>query len=271
MSRNETPAVIDSHAHCGVIDRSFAQTPEDYLGTLSGTGIGGAAFFSPVYEIYDRYDPWFEDTPEWRRRRSASNAFLLSLRHPELVVYPYFFIWNDFAAAQIEAGHCGIKWHRHPEEPVYRYDDPRCAAAIEKIRRRNLPVVLEEELGHTIRFIRELAVGIPVIIPHLGMLNGGFSAIAEAGLWEEETVWADTALASAGEIREYIRRYGPDRLLFGSDFPFGSPAAELAKVRRLKLPTEVEAAVVGKNFLRLQSQIRRDSVGAEAARDSVLS
>ncbi len=251
------PAVIDSHAHCGVIDRSFPQTPDDYLRTLRGTDIGGAVFFSPVYEIYDRYDPFFDDTPAWRRQRSASNAFLLSLRPPKLTVYPYFFIWNDFAADQIEEGHCGIKWHRHPEEPLYRYDDPGCAAAIEKIRRRNLPVVLEEELDNTIRFIRELAGGIPVIIPHLGMLNGGFAAIAEEGLWEIETVWADTALAGTGEIREYIRRYGHDRLLFGSDFPFGSPGSELAKIRRLGLPAGVEAAVAGGNFLRLQSQIVR--------------
>ena len=99
-------------------------------------------------------------------------------------------------------------------------------------------MVLEEELQNTIRFIGELAAGVPVIIPHLGMLNGGFSAIARAGLWEEKTVWADTALASTGEIREYIRRYGHDRLMFGSDFPFGSPVSELAKVRRLGLPAD---------------------------------
>jgi len=257
MSRQTgTPAVVDSHAHCGVIDRSFAQGPDDYVDALSGADIEGAAFFSPVYEIYDRYDPWFKDTPEWRRRRSASNAFLLSLRLPRLTVYPYFFIWNDFAADQIERGHCGIKWHRHAEEPVYHYDNPRCAKAIEEIRRRNLPVVLEEELSNTIRFIREIAAGATVIIPHLGMLNGGFSAIADAGLWEIETVWADTALAASGEIREYIRRYGHQRLMFGSDFPFGSPARELAKVRRLGLSGEVEAAVAGGNFFRLQSQIR---------------
>ena len=228
---------------------------EDYAAELSGTDIGGAAFFSPVYEIYDRTDFFFTDTPAWQQRRKESNAHLLALDSPGLTVYPYFFIWNDFAVDQICADHCGIKWHRHPDEPVYHYDEPRCAAAIDEIRRRNLPVVLEEELDNTVRFIRELAAGVTVIIPHLGMLNGGFSAIARAGLWEQETVWADTALASSGEIREYIRRYGHDRLLFGSDFPFGSPAAELRKVRSLGLSPEVEQAVAGGNFHRLQAQV----------------
>ena len=103
-----------------------------------------------------------------------SNAYLLSLKPVELIVYPYFFIWNDFAVEQLSPAHCGIKWHRHADEPVYRYDDPRCRSALDEIRRRGLPVVLEEEFDQTVRFIRELADGITVVIPHLGMLNGGF-------------------------------------------------------------------------------------------------
>jgi hypothetical protein len=245
-------AVIDAHAHCGVIDRSFAQSLEDYEQQVAGTDIGGVALFSPVLEIYDRHDFHFTDTPAWRLRRQKSNASLVLLKSANLTIFPYFFIWNDFAVEQLTAAHRGIKWHRHAGEPVYCYDDPKCRAALDEIRRRNLPVVLEEELGKTLHFVRELADGITVIIPHLGLLNGGFRSIAEAGLWELENVWADTALASRDEIREYLRRYGHRRLLFGSDFPFGRPSAELLKVRRLGLDPDVEAAVLGGNFSRLQ-------------------
>lgn len=244
-------AVIDSHAHCGVIDSSMPQTFEDYCRQIAGTDISGVAMFSPVLEIYDRFDFDFFDTPEWMQRRRQSNVYLLSLKTDDLSVFPYFFIWNDFAVKQLSIAHRGIKWHRHPGEPVYHYDDPRCRAALEEIRRRKLPVVLEEEFDNTLRFIRELAEGITVIIPHLGLLNGGFQTIAEAGLWERESVWADTALASRDEIHRYLRCYGHHRLMFGSDFPFGSPAAELAKVRKLGLDPEVEAAVLGGNFNRL--------------------
>jgi predicted TIM-barrel fold metal-dependent hydrolase len=68
-------------------------------------------------------------------------------------------------------------------------------------------------------------------------------------------VWADTAMAAPGEIVEYIRRYGHERLMFGSDYPFGHPAGELDKVRSLGLDPGVEAAVVGGNFLRLQEDL----------------
>jgi len=251
------PTVIDSHAHCGQIDLSMPQSVDNYARAAQGSDIDGVAVFSPVLEIYDRYDPFFDDTPAWRQRRRESNAYVLTLDPPGLTVYPYFFVWNDFAVAQLTPAHCGIKWHRHAGEPKYHYDDPACRAALEDIRRRNLPVVLEEEFDNTVRFIEELADGVTVIIPHLGFLNGGFHAIAEAGLWEHENVWADTALAERSHIREYLRRYGHQRLMFGSDFPFGSPPFELDKVRSLSLDGKVLEAVLAGNFMRLQSQIVR--------------
>jgi hypothetical protein len=252
MEKSHT-TVIDAHAHCGVLDRGMPQSFEDYRQQIAGTDIAGVALFSPVLEIYDRYDFQFTDTDVWQDRRRLSNTYLLSLHSADLNVYPYFFIWNDFAVEQLTAAHCGVKWHRHAGEPIYHYDNPKCRDALTEIRRRKLPVVLEEEFDNTLRFVQELAEGITVIIPHLGMLNGGFRAIAEAGLWERENVWADTALASRDEIRAYLGRYGQRRLLFGSDFPFGSPSAELKKVRSLGLDHEVEAAVLSGNFTQLQS------------------
>ena len=245
-------AIIDAHAHCGVRDKSYAQTYQDYARAAAGTPIGGVVCFPPVMEIYDRYDCNFSDTAAWQESRRQSNAYLLSLNPTGRQVYPYFFIWNDFAVEQLEAAHCGIKWHRHADEPIYHYDNSRCQAALDEIRRRNLPVVLEEEFGHTLRFICDLGQGIQVIIPHLGGLNGGFETIAKAGLWARENVWADTARAFCSEITAYIQRYGHQRLMFGSDFPFGDPAWELRKLRSLGLDADVEAAVTGGNFLRLQ-------------------
>ena len=250
-----SPAVIDAHVHCGIMDRSPPQAIGDYARELTGTDIQGAALFSPVAEIYDRYDPFFEDSPQWRSRRQASNAYLLSLNPGELIVYPYFFIWNDFAVDQLTDRHRGIKWHRHPDEPVYAYQDPRCRKAVEEIGRRGLPVVLEEEFENTLYFIRELAQGIRVVIPHLGLLNGGFQALARAGIWELDNIWADTALASRQTIKEYIQGYGWKKLMFGSDFPFGRPARELNKVRSLELDPPAKEAILGGNFLRLQGSV----------------
>ncbi len=248
--------IIDAHAHCGRQDRFPPQDLRDYTSCLGGSGIKAAIMFPPVAEIYDRYDPSFKDTEEWRQRRAVSNEYLLGISSSRFEVFPFFFIWNDFAVGQLSDSHKGIKWHRHPDEPVYDYASPKCAVAVSEIRRRNMPVVLEEEFENTLFFINELAEGVRVIIPHLGMLNGGYERLRGSGIWEKPNVYADTALASSGEMKDYVSRYGHGKILFGSDFPFGDPATELNKVLRLNLPDEQRDAVIGINAAKLLSEVK---------------
>ena len=247
--------MIDAHAHCGRQDRFPPQDLSDYISRLDNSGIRAAIMFPPVAEIYDRYDPNFKDNEQWRRRRAESNEYLLGISSSQFEVYPFFFIWNDFAVDQLSEAHKGIKWHRHPDEPVYDYANPRCADAVSEIRRRNMPVVLEEEFENTLFFINELAKGARVIIPHLGMLNGGYELLRGKGIWEKPNIYADTALAPSGEIKDYVLRYGHERILFGSDFPFGDPASELNKVLRLNLPAEQRDAIIGRNAAKLLSEV----------------
>jgi len=149
---------------------------------------------------------------------------------------------------------CGMAIIQPFGEPVYHYDDPGCEAFITEAVRLGLPVVLEESFQNTLYFIKRIAGRIPIIIPHLGGLNGGFPALLESGIWDGETVYADTALASTGEIETFLKRYGSEKLLFGSDFPFGIPSSELSKVRRLGLKDEDFENVVNRNILRLIQQ-----------------
>jgi hypothetical protein len=246
--------IIDAHAHCGQEDRFPPQDLRDYVSILGNSGIRAAIMFSPVSEIYDRNDWAFEDTPQWRSRRRESNEYLLGISGSRFTVYPFFFIWNDFAVDQITSAHKGIKWHRHSDEPRYEYDNPLCLAAIAEIRRRGMPVCLEEEFENTLYFINELAPGVKVIIPHMGLLNGGYEQIRRRDIWAMPNVYADTALASSSDIKDYVSRYGHERIMFGSDFPFGDPASELEKVRRLNFTDEQHAAIVGQNTARLLSE-----------------
>jgi predicted TIM-barrel fold metal-dependent hydrolase len=243
--------IIDAHVHCGIQDRFPPQSLEDYLQDARGSGIAGAVMFAPVMEIYDRCDPGFVDTPSWLERRKTANRYLTGIERSDFEVFPYFFIWNDFAVEQIEPSHRGIKWHRHADEPQYHYDAPRCRQAIDEIKKRRMPVVLEEELRFTLRFVNELAQGVRIVIPHCGLLNGGYELLREHGIWEEPNVYADTALAPERVIEDYIDRYGAQRIFFGSDFPFGAPRAELGKLLRLGLDDEAVKAVTGLNILRL--------------------
>ena len=246
--------IIDAHAHCGRQDKYPPQAIEDYLGHIGGCGINGVVMFPPVAEIYDRYDPDFKDTDRWQKRRKRANEYLLTLNTDEFTVFPYFFIWNDFAVEQLTPEHKGIKWHRHSDEPIYHYNTVRCRDAVREIKHRNMPIVLEEEFGNTIRFIMEIAVGARVIIPHLGFLNGGYDILKREGVWKNPNVYADTALASSYEIEDYLNTYGCDRIMFGSDFPFGDPPSELSKILKLALPSKKKELLLSGNILRLMAE-----------------
>ncbi|MFO7753575.1 MAG: amidohydrolase family protein [Desulfobacteraceae bacterium] len=243
--------IIDSHVHCGIQDSFPCQALENYLEAISGTQITGAAMFPPVFEIYDRHNPDFEDTPYWRERRRRANEYLTRLKDAPIQIIPYFFIWNDFATDQITEQHKGIKWHRHKDEPVYHYNTRECRLAVEKIRELLMPVVYEEELENTIEFIFSIAKGVRVIIPHLGGLNGSYYALKRNSVWENPMVYTDTALAAPAEIKDYIKEYGTGRILFGSDFPFGDPKLELSKILKLELKPEDENAILSENLTSL--------------------
>lgn len=246
--------IIDAHVHCGIQEKFPPQSYDDYFSVIRGSGIREAVMFPPVMEIYDRYDPNFTDSAQWKNRRKSANDYLLHIGTTRLTVIPYFFIWNDFAVDQLTPQHKGIKWHRHSDEPVYHYDSPQCRRAVDEIRRRNMPVVLEEEFDNTVRFIEQVAKGVTVIIPHMGMLNGGYGVIKRHGLWARPDVYADTALASVSEITDYINEYGVDRIIFGSDFPFGDPRQELLKIMHLQISQKQKEIICGSNIQRLLAE-----------------
>lgn len=243
--------IIDSHMHCGI--QNVRQPLAMIKAHLDMAGIGGACLFAPVEDVYDRYDYRFQDNATWRACRHRANLYLLDIqrRHPEMRAY--YFVWNDFAAHELEEGYRGVKWHRHEYEPEYHYTDPACEAFLKTVYRLRLPIVLEESFAHTIEMIARIDGRTPVIIPHLGGLNGGFYALFHSGAWDNPDVYADTALASRHEMKMFLDRYGPEKLIFGSDFPFGIPADELRKVRDLDLNGEDYAKVTGGNIIRLTS------------------
>ena len=235
--------------HCGIQNVSLPFG--DILGYIREDGIEGVCLFAPVEDIYDRYDDQFQDRMVWINCRQRANQYLLNLQQEREDVFAYYFVWNDFKKEELRKGYKGVKWHRHEDEPVYHYEDPLCEAFLQEVYNLGLPVLLEESFENTLYLVQRIRGRTPVIIPHMGMLNGGFYALFHSGVWDDETIYADTALASGREIAQFLEKYGSGRLLFGSDFPFGSPYQELQKITRLSLNPEDFENVVSRNFLRL--------------------
>ncbi len=246
-----TNLVLDGHTHCG-----FTVPYDELSREWQVAGIDGGVMFSPVEEIYDRYDPWFSDSDGYRTSRSKVHKYLLDLASRDHI-HPYFFVWNDFLP--VPDGFVGIKWHRHPGEPKYNYRTRECEAVVEQICQKQLPIVLEEEFENTVDFVDKIDNRTTVIIPHMGGLNGGYRRLREARVFDRKSVWVDTALASAAEIADFAERYGIERIIFGSDYPFGVPAHGKRKVERLFSGQDRELVLSG-NLLRLLglSQVREE-------------
>jgi len=254
-------SVVDAHCHCGRQDFPPPQDYETIAALHRAAGVDAAWMFPPVYEVYDRHDPSFSDSPAWQARRQRAHDYLLGLSRREVVpkVLPFFFVWNDFNLAGLTAEFRGIKWHRHADEPVYHYDDPRCRALLAAITERRLPIVLEESFDNTMRFLEELAPEAVVVIPHCGYLNGGFLRLHTLGVWKRPNVYADSSAAPSHEpavLRAFLDAYGPEKLLYGSDYPFDSPGFCLEAIRALCLPPADEALVVAGNALCLTGTAR---------------
>lgn len=228
--------VIDAHTHCGLT------LPFETVRPLwREAGIGGGVLFSPVEEVYNRFTRYFTDNDKYRESRKQVHSYLETLISDNL--FAYWFIWNDFALPS--ENFSGIKWHRHASEPEYRYGSPECARFLECVCEKRLPIIIEDEFHRTLELVGKIGGRTIVIIPHFGGLNGGYGRLKKAGLFENRMVYVDTALADDYEISDFRSDYGADRILFGSDHPFGVPAYERHKVERLFSGKELERVLSG--------------------------
>ena len=235
--------ILDSHVHCG-LTLKFEIVKKEWI----KAGIDGGVLFSPVEEIYDRFNPYFYDSEEYKISREKVHNYLIELVKNNKNLTAFYFVWNDFKIP--DKIFKGIKWHRHSNEPEYDYDSEKCDKFIEYICNNNLPVIIEEEFHNTLRFIERINGRAPIIIPHLGFLNGGYNRLKTEGIFGEPNVYSDTALADIYEIEDFAKNFGTEKLFFGSDFPFGSPLNELNKIKRLFSGNDLKK-ITSANILKL--------------------
>jgi len=240
--------VIDAHIHVGANRRTKYYPVEQMLDDLADARADGAVVFAFPEDMYR-----ITDSPQ---ARAAANAYVLEAAQGREHVYPFYFVWTDFVVPDDFAHYAGVKWHRHGDEPRYDYADPACEAFLQAAAALRMPVTLEEELQDTAAFIdRVSGTGLSVIIPHLGMLNGG--ARATARFFDRPHVFFDTSCAPQEVGRWFLDEIGADRLLFGSDVSgtaqpfFNFPRVEREKVEALGLSEEEHRLIFGGNLVRL--------------------
>lgn len=156
----------------------------------------------------------------------------------------------------------GVKWHcwwtpahdvgggpldlspRDIEREVESTPFRELMAGLAELRR---PIIFEEHFDVT-RAVVDRYPDVAIIVPHLGLLNGGSGRVI-AALADRPNVHFDTSLGPL--TRAVVERVGAGRLLAASDFPYGDPAGVRRQVERLGLPAADAAAILGGNLARL--------------------
>jgi predicted TIM-barrel fold metal-dependent hydrolase len=229
--------IIDSHTHWGPsVSMGTEVTTEELLGQAEQSNVDRIVIF-----------PF----PSTALAHEEINERLLDEAKRIKNFIPYFYIPETMKPIPEEKGFHGGKWHwmQGISDCSSNYqvlEDSKLKKFIEASEKIDLPIVFEEELSFTESFVKKTK-NLKVIIPHLGMLGGNPTDFLSA-FKSRENVYFDTALANSDTIMRFIQKIGHQRILFGSDIPFGTMRWELEKVLSLPIGDEKKEWILSKNL-----------------------
>lgn len=157
----------------------------------------------------------------------------------------------------ISQGLKGIKIH--PDTQLFDLDDEKMMPIYKRLESLGLPVLFHTgdyryDYSHPRRLVRvmEKCPELTCIAAHFG----GWSIYDQAlEHLRDQSCYLDisSSMSILGKqrSRELIEIYGPDRMLFGSDFPMWRPEVELDKYLQLGFSPEVNAKILYGNAAKI--------------------
>ena len=156
----------------------------------------------------------------------------------------------------------GIKFH--PPFQKVHLEDPKYEEMWRKINELGFSVLIHMGTARIVRSydlypsgirkILKFAPDIPIIMAHMGsfcMMKNPDGDLENL----PENVFIDTAMSAeleeSGEFEEIIRRFGTNRVLYGSDFPYGSQKAAIARIRDSSFTDSEKEDMLWKNAARI--------------------
>ncbi|MEJ2066425.1 MAG: amidohydrolase family protein [Deltaproteobacteria bacterium] len=232
--------IIDSHTHWGPsVSMGTEVTTAELLRQADQCEVGRIVIFPfPSQALADE----------------GINEQVLEEANKDHTFVPYYYIPDDLRPIPQEKGFYGGKWHwtrgvQDCSSNNQVLEDPGLKGFIDASEEIDLPIIFEEELAFTQTFV-EMTTSLKIIIPHLGLLGGNPLDFLEA-FKNRENCYFDTALAGQEQILRFVKEIGPERILFGSDIPFGQMKNELNKVLSLPIGDAGQELILSKNLKRL--------------------
>ncbi|RJP72599.1 MAG: amidohydrolase [Candidatus Abyssobacteria bacterium SURF_17] len=265
-------------------------TPEELLDILREAGIAKVVQvnMTPMREMYHAA---VEKLPENQRKGEHPEIIAtmservkrrnrwtceLAREHPELIAFPSIdpLMGSEAMVAEVEAcakdGAKGIKLH--PAEGHYFPRDERLWPVYAKVQKLGLPIIshggvfmmtdYEGGASYTrpsnFEPVLESFPKLKLVVAHLG--HGYWNESVELAK-KYPNVFFDTSAVisgvehlqtlSASDAVSLIRTLGVERVMFGSDYPWFSPASSLKSFLQLSLTTDEKEKILGKNARRI--------------------
>ncbi|WP_428266993.1 amidohydrolase family protein [Haliangium sp.] len=152
---------------------------------------------------------------------------------------------------------CGSDFHALKLAPVLHgvpLTDERVLSLIEVAEDFGHPVYLHclhrsgFEVGELVALARRFR-NLGFVLEHAGVGNCDFHALA--AIAPEPNIWFETSGGFTLVVQAACERLGPERVIFGSEYPMHHPYAELAKLHCLDLDEAARGRVLGHNLLGL--------------------
>lgn len=151
----------------------------------------------------------------------------------------------------MDLGLRGIKMH--PDFQLFSIDDARLFPAYEMMQDK-LPLIFHMgdrryEYSHPtkLRRVLELFPRLQVIAAHFGgysMYKTGYECLGDKNCFFD--ISSSIMFMGEGIPETYIRKFGAERMLFGSDFPLWNPEQEVQRFLDLKLTNEEREQIAHK-------------------------
>jgi len=262
MDAADAPWIVDMHVHA-FPDAVAARAIPDLAreggvvpatdGTLRGlvASMDRAGIATSVVCSVATRPAQFERILEWSVANDGDRLAMLPSVHPA----------SPDAAGQVrrvaEAGLRGIKLHPYYQD--FAIDEPRMTPIYEAAQDLGLVVVCHggfdfayprARVADPVRTRRVIDAfpGLKLVAAHLGGWDD----------WDEverhllgRPVWLDTSFSLAylpdDRARRLLAAHPAGRILFGTDSPWADQAAEVARLRALGLPEDLERRILGGN------------------------
>ncbi|MCL2136432.1 MAG: amidohydrolase family protein [Coriobacteriia bacterium] len=253
------PYIIDAHCHVypdKIADRATASVGEFYNVVM--TGDGSVRQYLNLQESAGVAKSIIMSVALKPENVITINDFIASqvAENPSFIGFAT--MHPDFADIEGEVerclgmGLCGFKIH--PDSQLVNADDPRMMRLYAAIQGR-VPITIHAgdyryDYSHP-RRIREILHAFPGLVVNAAHFGGWSIYDLALEYLEDEACFMDLSSAQMWlgprRTRELIGIYGAGRILFGSDFPMASPAAELDRLAAAGIDERSRELILSRN------------------------